>query len=205
MLSKHYNRLMMLGLLMGLYACTPMGGGVKTQTPGKVQKVEVEAQVQTLYQQGVALMKAQRFKEAIPVFESMLTRETRVSGPYVNLGIAYMHEGDLEKAQDMLNKALQIDSAHVIAYNTLGIVYRKLARFAEAREMYEHALELDPDYSYAHANLGMLCDVYLQDLTCALQHYERYRELEPGDEEQANRWVADVQQRLDAPPDSSGG
>jgi len=118
------------------------------------------------------------------------------SGPYANLGILYLHEGNLEAAEENLAKAVQINPHNAMAYNQLGILYRHTGRFDEARQAYNQALKINPDYANAHLNLGILCDLFLQDAQQALQHYERYLELTPGDNKQVSLWLADLKQRI---------
>lgn len=194
---------LIIALTLALGACST-GTQVAKDAPARAAKreaIKVDDVNAALFQKGVTLMKDERMEEAIPVFEAVLQSVGEVSGPYVNIGIARGQLGQLDKAEEALKKAIALDPNHVQAHNELGIIYRKAGRFDEARAMYEQALKLDADYAKAHVNLGMLCDIYLQDLDCAIEHYERYRELSPDEEQTMTRWIATVRQRLE----SAGG
>ncbi|MDQ1363043.1 MAG: hypothetical protein QG652_903, partial [Pseudomonadota bacterium] len=41
---------------------------------------------------------------------------------------------------------------------------------------------------------GILCEIYLRDVDCALQQYERYLEYVP-DDKTVTIWIADIKRR----------
>ena len=148
------------------------------------------------FEQAVVMMQAGDYSAASSLLEKVVEQGPGVTAPYINLAIASRHNGQPEQAEASLKTALQLIPAHPVASNEYGLLLRKAGRFAEAREIYEQALSTFPDYSPAHKNLGILCDLYLQDLACALEHYETYSAAVPKDE-QVKIWVADLRGRLD--------
>jgi tetratricopeptide (TPR) repeat protein len=168
-----------------------------TQEPGGftiTQDLRVSGGVRADYESAVRMLQQERYQEGIALLTKVTEAVPSAIAPYIDLGIAYGRLDDLEHAELSLKHALELEPGHPIANNELGMVYRRQGRFAEARASYEKALALYPSFHYAHRNLAILCDLYLQDFACALQHYEAYRQAVPGDQE-AVKWIADVRSR----------
>lgn len=172
----------------------PLGDGregfIITEIPG------VDAATVNDFDQAVVLMQAGDYNAASSLLEKVVEQGPGVTAPYINLAIASRHNGQPEQAEESLKTALQLIPAHPVASNEYGLLLRKAGRFAEARAIYEKALSTFPDYSPAHKNLGILCDIYLKDSVCALEHYELYSLAVPKDE-QVKLWVADLRGRLE--------
>jgi Flp pilus assembly protein TadD len=147
------------------------------------------------FERAVALLNDQDYGQAVELLKNLIDRSPGVTAPYINLAIAYRQLGKPEEAEAHLKSALELVPGHPVACNEFGLLYRKSGRFSEARAMYEQAIARFPDYYPVHRNLGILCDLYLGDLQCALEHYEIYSRARPADE-QVRLWIADLRLRM---------
>lgn len=151
--------------------------------------------VESDFNAAVEMLEREEYAKAIDLLKAVTGRNASFSAPYINMGIAYSRIGDMEKAEESLEKALEINDRHPVTRNELGLVYRKTGRYREARELYQSTLSMYPGFLPTRKNLGVLCDIYMQDYACALHQYEEYLKRVPGDEK-VKIWVADVKSRL---------
>lgn len=161
--------------------------------------VRIGSDVRGDYQAAVVMLRQERFDDGIALLEDVTARSPELSAPHIDLGVAYGRVGDYDQAEQHLQTALSLAPNHPVALTELGIVYRRTGRFDEARDSYGRALEIHPYYHYALRNLGVLCDLYLNDLECALQQYEAYAAL-VVDDAPVQIWIADIKNRLGAGP-----
>jgi tetratricopeptide (TPR) repeat protein len=174
----------------------PAHGGIQQSNTGftLTEEVRVSADTRSEYDNAVRLLAQKQYAQGIASLQKVTQSAPNLAAPYIDLGIAYRESGDLDKAEASLKRALELNAAHPIAYNELGMVYRHKGQFAAARASYEKALALVPDLHFARLNLAILCDLYLVDLTCALDNYLAYQQAVP-DDKQATIWIADLRTR----------
>ena len=87
---------------------------------------------------------------------SQKTNEVAVSN--LELGIAYMNDGNYEKALEKLERARQADPGYSPTYNMLGLLYQVLGDNTRAEDYFKRALSLNANDSSTMNNYGrFLC------------------------------------------------
>ena len=95
-------------------------------------------------------------------------RVKRAGKANVQLGLAYMREGELETAEGKLQKALEQDPDSVRAHDAIAVLYGRIDKNELADTHFKKALSLKPDDSRTQNNYGL----YL----CQTGHYARAEE-----------------------------
>src|SRR6266545_4380629 len=178
----------------------PTGPSVVHFTDGREgfvikERSSMDAQSRADFDQASAMIKEAKYDKAIELLEKVIAQSPEMTAPHINVAIAYRQIHKPEQAEQHLKKALELIPGHPVASNEYGLLLRKAGRFAEGRAIYEKALTAFPEYHPIQKNLGILCDLYLKDSACAVEHYEIYSKAMPKDE-QVKVWLADLQTRL---------
>lgn len=188
--------------IASLFACSTSGTNRPTAVETRDEsgftineKVSVSSSVRDKFNSAMRLLEQEQYDRGIALLVDATAAAPDVTSLHIDLGIAYARIGDYENAEASIKQALQLNPRHPVAHNELGIIYRKTGRFESARKSYESALEVYPDFHFARRNLAILCDLYLGDLGCALEHYEAYS-AEVTDDEAVAMWIADLRGRM---------
>jgi len=194
-----YKVLLCCTLAVLLNACATTQSGTAGRSSGTIvvgarDAIAIDPGVNKDFKEALSLLKDEKYEQAIEILESVVKRENRVTAPFVNLGVAYMRVGKMDKAEQSLLKAIKLDPGHPIANNELGLLYRKTGRFSQARKIYEQTLDNYPDLLPVRKNLAILCDIYMNDLDCALNNFEKLAEYVP-DDEKIKIWIAELKAR----------
>jgi len=153
-------------LMPGRYAKPETGGGFIGTIDGNVD-ASVTDEMRTDYESAMAMLKETQYEPGIALLLKLTEQAPALTEAHIDLAAAY---------------------------NELGMVQRRKGEFKNARASYESALAQSADFQYAHRNLGILCDLYLGDNACAMEHYEAYSQIVPDDADVV-KWIADLRNR----------
>ena len=202
----------MLICIVALGACANMPSLKKPSTANSAAKTEKTSQksagkilaqpnfriskkTATAYNTALKHMRAKNYDTAILEMHKVAKMDQRVSGPWVNIGMAHKELGAAERAKSAFEKAITINPNNPYALNQLAIMKREDGKFGEAEKLYKKALAAYPDYKNAHLNLAILCDVYLRKIGCALDHYQKYLNLSGGQDKQVIAWMSQLKKQ----------
>jgi len=65
-----------------------------------------------------------------------------------------LEEWDLDEAEQVLKKVIEMDPRHAQAMNKLGVVFARRNDLRQAEDCFNEALAIDPNLASAHSNLG---------------------------------------------------
>ena len=85
-------------------------------------------------------------------------RSNDIAEANLNLGVAYLRQGEYEKALNKLKKAQTADPKYPPIYNALGLLYQQVGELEQAEDYYKQAISLEPTNSSTLNNYGLfLC------------------------------------------------
>ncbi len=185
----------MLALLALLQGCAtqPHAGGTQSG-PAVHHATVVTAEQKADFDAAMQLVQNKEYEKAAPLLSKIAQAEPDNPIPSTDLALVYEKLGDMKQAEESLKRALTADPDNPVAANEYALLYRHTGRFAEARALYEKTLEKYPHFVMMHKNLAVLCDLYLKDYACAIEHYSIYSAARPEDQK-AKMWIADLKQR----------
>jgi tetratricopeptide (TPR) repeat protein len=128
------------------------------------------------------LLHEQGDEKASEFYVEAINEGDNVAEAYCNLGIIELDRTNTIGALENFTQSLKNDPRHVEAHYNLANLYYDAGDFPLARLHYEAATQIEPNFSLVYYNLAL---VYhrLNNVQAATQSLNRYKELEPGDEE----------------------
>jgi len=120
------------------------------------------------------------YQNAVSFWSDNIKKQPNSSRAYNCLGIAYMKQGNLDKATTQYKLAIRINANYADAWNNLGTVSAQQGKWTQAETQYKNTIRIDPNSVNAHFNLG---NVFLKqgNLKQAADHFEQVTRINPGD------------------------
>ena len=109
---------------------------------------------------GLINLNLKNWQNAASVFQKAIDFDDKYVEAYNNIGVAYSHMGEDEKAVKNYNRAIQIKKDYSNAYNNLASHYDDIGNYNDAVKNYVNALEFDPKHMNAQNNLIHLINFF---------------------------------------------
>ena len=199
---RRLARILAISAAAAVCGCSTSGPSRPAQTATRlpngftiVEDVRIGVGVRGRFEKALRALQDEEYDRGIELLVGVAEDVPNSTAVQINLAIAYGKIDDLDRADASIDRAIELNPRHPAAHNERAILHRRSGRFVEARESYESALSLFPEFHLARRNLAILCDLYLSDSKCALEHYESYQRAVPTDEA-ASMWIADLRNRI---------
>ena len=192
MLKQCFRYLLLLIFFSFLVACSsatkkPVIVIEQTQT-NNLPVLNEEEKVS--YQSAVKMMSEESYAQAEILFKTLIEKHPKLTGAYVNLGVIKKKNKQLDLATQFFSKALEVNPNFIDALLQKALIYQDLGEFSNAEDLLRRAEAIQPDHPLVNYNLGVLYELYLQEYSLAIQHYERYVTVSSSDDvETVKRWI----------------
>ena len=130
-------------------------------------------------QQGMALLDAGQYRQAVNHFQKLLKRHPRVPDIQHFLGLSLCRSGNRKKGSQYLDKAYRLQPNNPDHLSNYSLVLQESGHFDKAERLLNKAIELKPDNARFWFNLGV-CREARHNYDAALEAYERAAQLDPA-------------------------
>jgi tetratricopeptide (TPR) repeat protein len=158
---------------------------IEAELQGQLNLFRVEtgrlARLLTPFEEAL-LLHEQGDPKAAEHYVEAINEGDNVAEAYCNLGILNLERGQLSAALDNFTLSLKNDPRHVEAHYNLANLYYDAGDLQLAKLHYEAAAQIESGFSLVYFNLSLVYHK-LGDLEAASATREKYRQLEPEDED----------------------
>lgn len=148
------------------------------------------------YTKAIADIEATKYRQATSSLHRIMADNPGFTDGWANLALAQLRAGDIQQAKQSALNAVQLEQNSASLENLLGLIHVEDGSYKNAENNYKRALELNPAFANAHYNLALLNDIYYQNITRAIQHYERYLALINKADPDTEAWVAELKRNI---------
>jgi len=200
--STNIKNLLLSVIVLIISACATTAGdnSIEDTLPEKIVVITppTTPKFQRDYARAISLIQGKKNRSAIRSLTLLTQNYPQFAGPHVNLGLIFFKAKQYTKARKEFEKALVLNPNNAVSHNHIGIIQRKNGEFKQALQSYKLAIQSNANYASAHLNIGILYDIYLSDLTKALEHYQRYQQITGDKDKKVAKWIIDIKRRVNA-------
>ncbi len=113
------------------------------------EALEIRESERAYVELGYCLRIQRKHREAVRVFERLLTLDKDNADAYYGLGLYYRDVRDYSQAEVMFSKVIELEPAHEGGYIELASCLRSQGKYGRAKSAYEKLAEYDPERAYA--------------------------------------------------------
>lgn len=195
---KKYTRRLLWGVLAvgaGLF-----GGCATAPAPKETISVPVAKSVSSTLDASVAgdyaraqdFMKAGNWAKATPLLAEAARKSPGFAPVWIHYGQALLAEDDPANAAKAIDHARGLAPKDAALLNIAGVIYAEAGHFKKAEAAHSEAVVINPNCGECHYNLGRFYDIYHQNLSAAIRHYEAYLNLSGETDEELSAWVDEL-------------
>jgi tetratricopeptide (TPR) repeat protein len=102
-------------------------------------------QIDTLMAEGIRLMEAEQYPEAVEVFDQIIARAPKFAEGYNKRATVYYLMLEFEKSIADIHQTLELNPVHFGALSGMGLCYLGLVEPRQALEWFERAVAVNPN------------------------------------------------------------
>ena len=154
--------------------------------------IQLEPKYKGIHTQlGKLAEREQNWKKAIQLYEKEIAIDDKAIEAYQRLGdLYYNSEMELNKAKDMLTKALALNDTHVPTIIVYANVLYSMDQLGTAADQFERALQLEPRNLTANYNLALMYQ-YTERTELAKEQWKQFLKLNPPEQ-----WKVEAENHL---------
>lgn len=177
--------------------------GCATQAPTEKSPATASTTPTTLapgeaksYRDALARIEQGDAGKAISSLKKLAQAHPGQPGLWLNLAIAQYQDQRLDDAKATLAYVQNLDDDIADAHNLAGLLAVDQGDYSAAEKSYRTALKLNKHFADAHYNLALLYDMFYQDISQAVEHYQHYLALTQEEDKATSAWVEELKLTL---------
>jgi len=151
-------------------SCKAFKTAIKSNSEEKEQSISKDQVALQAYDKGVRLLRTEKYEDAIPFFESAVSKDDKFGFAWDNLAVCYRQTGKYEKAEKAYKISLQLDPQGKTALQNLPVVYMLEKKPDDAIAAYQEILRYYPDDPEVYYGIGIVYFTNLKNMEKALDY-----------------------------------